>query len=207
METKILKIGIRGNEIQVQELTEASSDEISFENIAPGSVPELWNSFDAIFILDRGYKTIPGDISVPVFINEVIQTIAQTGLPSSVVRINLWPGFAANELWEIAGNLSVAHENILTKFGKKFILLADEPGLLSARVIAMIINEAYFAIEDGVSTAEEIDIAMKLGTNYPYGPVEWAKKIGTEKIFGLLNNMSASNKQYTPSALLKESCT
>ena len=48
----------------------------------------------------------------------------------------------------------------------------DIPGFISARVVSMIINEAYFALEEEVSSKEEIDTAMKLGTNYPYGPFD-----------------------------------
>src|ERR1700710_2457559 len=46
------------------------------------------------------------------------------------------------------------------------------------RVVAMIINEAYYALDAGVSSKESIDLAMKLGTGYPYGPFEWADRIG-----------------------------
>ena len=68
----------------------------------------------------------------------------------------------------------------------------------------MIINEAYFALEEGVSTKEEIDTAMKLGTNYPYGPFEWAKKIGLKNIFQLLDKLHKTNLRYEPAALLKK---
>ncbi len=47
----------------------------------------------------------------------------------------------------------------------------------------MIVNEAFFAFGEKISTIEEIDMAMKLGTNYPNGPFEWAEKIGIENIF------------------------
>jgi 3-hydroxybutyryl-CoA dehydrogenase len=66
----------------------------------------------------------------------------------------------------------------------------------------MIINEAYFALEENVSTKEEIDIAMKLGTNYPYGPFEWAKKIGLKNVVRLLTELSLSEKRYQPAGLL-----
>ena len=66
----------------------------------------------------------------------------------------------------------------------------------------MIINEAYFALESNISTKEEIDIAMKLGTNYPFGPFEWSKKIGLKKIYLLLNELSKQDKRYEPSTLL-----
>ena len=78
-------------------------------------------------------------------------------------------------------------------------------GLLQARIIAMIINEAYYALEENVSTKEQIDIAMKLGTNYPYGPFEWSEKIGIEKIYFLLEKLSAQNKRYTIAAAIKKS--
>ena len=71
----------------------------------------------------------------------------------------------------------------------------------------MIINEGYFALQNNVSTKEEIDIAMKLGTNYPYGPFEWSKKIGLKNIYALLQKLSITDKRYTPSSLLTAEAT
>ena len=87
---------------------------------------------------------------------------------------------------------------------KRFIQVPDEPGLVSARVLSMIINEAYFALDDQISTRENIDIAMKLGTGYPYGPFEWAALIGVRRIAALLEKLSAADKRYVPAALLKQ---
>ncbi|MBL0145641.1 MAG: hypothetical protein IPP48_07655 [Chitinophagaceae bacterium] len=58
-------------------------------------------------------------------------------------------------------------------------------------------------MQDDVSTKNEIDIAMKLGTNYPYGPFEWADKIGKQNIYTLLKNLSKTESRYTPSAQLQ----
>jgi len=66
----------------------------------------------------------------------------------------------------------------------------------------MIVNEAYFALEDKVSTPTEIDTAMKLGTNYPYGPFEWSEKIGLKNIYLLLQKLSKQDSRYTPCNLL-----
>ena len=68
----------------------------------------------------------------------------------------------------------------------------------------MIINEAYFTLEEKVSTKEEIDTAMKLGTNYPYGPFEWGQKIGLKKVNELLTTLAETNSRYTPAALLQK---
>lgn len=57
----------------------------------------------------------------------------------------------------------------------------DQIGFIAPRVIACIINEAYLALQEGVSTKDQIDLAMQLGTNYPLGPFAWADKIGKKK--------------------------
>ena len=67
----------------------------------------------------------------------------------------------------------------------------------------MIINEAYYAKDEDVSTEKEIDTAMKLGTNYPFGPFEWAQIIGIRNIYTLLKTLSEKDNRYIPSPLLE----
>ena len=55
-----------------------------------------------------------------------------------------------------------------------------------ARVLGGIMNEAMWAVTEGVASAKDIDTAMKLGTNYPQGPLEWAENIGLDKVHNLL---------------------
>ena len=93
-------------------------------------------------------------------------------------------------------------EKILISLNRRVEWVPDIKGFISSRVVSMIINEAYFALEENVSTKEEIDIAMKLGTNYPYGPFEWAKKIGLKNITTLLTELSLTEKRYEPADLL-----
>lgn len=82
----------------------------------------------------------------------------------------------------------------------------DRVGLVTPRVICMIINEAYFTVQDGTASREDIDLAMKLGTNYPYGPFEWCEKIGLKNVYELLEVMYADTKdeRYKISALMKK---
>ncbi|RYG43919.1 MAG: hypothetical protein EOO01_20465 [Chitinophagaceae bacterium] len=140
------------------------------------------------------------DTTSPVLVNSVLETLPsnKTGL----YRINAWPGFLKREIWEIAGLRSEKVAGIAEALGKKLVWVKDEPGFVSARVISMIVNEAFFAIADKISTREEIDIAMKLGTGYPYGPFEWAKIIGQQRIGKLLQLLALSDKRYQPSILL-----
>lgn len=57
------------------------------------------------------------------------------------------------------------------------------------RVISMIINEAYFALEENLASKTDIDLAMKNGVNYPLGPIEWGNKIGLPLIIELLREL------------------
>lgn len=70
-----------------------------------------------------------------------------------------------------------------------------------ARVLAAVINEAAIALDEGVASAGDIDIAMKKGTNYPKGPLEWADQIGRHTVAGLLRilNASVTDGRFAPS--------
>jgi len=93
---------------------------------------------------------------------------------------------------------------IFSVLGWRHKMVSDIPGLISARVIAMVINEAYYTLQEQVSTKEEIDIAMKLGTNYPFGPFEWSSIIGLNNIYQLLTKMSERDLKYQPAELLRK---
>jgi 3-hydroxybutyryl-CoA dehydrogenase len=125
----------------------------------------------------------------PVIINSVAHTLGI--LSADFIRINGWPTFLASGLLEGAAgeHQKVKGEEILMQFHKKVTWLPDTVGFISARVISKIINEAWLALEENVSTPAEIDLAMRLGTNYPFGPFEWAEKIGVEKVQLLLDRM------------------
>lgn len=140
----------------------------------------------------------------PVLVNSVVTPLKD--LPESFVRFNGWPAFLKRTITEAACNdasIKKRAEEIFSLLNKKVEWVADEPGFISARIVAMIINEAYFALGEGVSSKNEIDVAMKLGTNYPYGPFEWAEKIGTKKVVALLNELSISNKRFEPAGSLQ----
>jgi 3-hydroxybutyryl-CoA dehydrogenase len=77
--------------------------------------------------------------------------------------------------------------------------------MVSARVVAMIVNEAYFALGEAISSKKDIDTAMKLGTNYPFGPFEWSEKVGLKNIYSLLLKLSESSARYAIApAMIKE---
>ena len=175
---------------------------------------ELLSFADADAVIDllfeqNGYDSsyLRGFLKKPVFVNSMNKTISEIGFP--VIRVNAWPEFLKRNVAEVCTNNEVNKneaEKILSLINRKAEWVPDVKGFISARVVSMIINEAYYALEEKVSTKEEIDIAMKLGTNYPYGPFEWSKKIGLKNIAVLLTELSLTEKRYQPaSLLLKES--
>ncbi len=198
-----MKIAVLSNENTYQELTELPN-QIVWLRVA--SIDSLLQAIevDALINLneDAGEKNY-SSTNLPVFVNSVSQTLKENNHTKNIVRINGWQGFLKRSCWEISGQLSKDHEAILTLLEKSFSLFPDEPGFVSARIIAMIINEAYFAKEEQISTEEEIDTALKLGTNYPKGPFEWGKEIGQKNVYSLLKKLSLLDKRYTPSKLLE----
>ena len=65
--------------------------------------------------------------------------------------------------------------------------VADAPGLVVARTLAVIANEAWETALHGVATPADIDVAMQLGTNYPSGPFEWTRRWGPEAVLEILD--------------------
>jgi 3-hydroxybutyryl-CoA dehydrogenase len=84
--------------------------------------------------------------------------------------------------------------------------VADAPGLVVARTISMLINEAADAVHNGVCTAEGADAAMKLGVNYPAGPFDWLKAWRAGPVVTLLDHLDAAyhGDRYRVSPMLRQ---
>jgi 3-hydroxybutyryl-CoA dehydrogenase len=136
----------------------------------------------------------------PVFVNDVIH------VHDRFIRLNAWPGMLKRNEVEIAchdfANSKHSIDAVFENMGWKFQVVPNITGMVTPRIVSMIINEAYYALGDGVSTMEEIDVAMKLGTNYPYGPFEWSTKIGISNVAALLRELSSEDQRYTIAPLL-----
>lgn len=140
-----------------------------------------------------------------IVINSVVETLSEVN--NSFIRINGWSTFLSSNIIEAAGfeeERKSISEEAFALFGKSIEWLPDVPGFITPRIISAIINEAFFALADGVSTKEEIDTAMKLGTAYPYGPLEWGAKIGLQNIVTLLQKLALTQHRYTPAELMMQ---
>jgi 3-hydroxybutyryl-CoA dehydrogenase len=144
-------------------------------------------------------------LPAPVMVNAVVPTLKKIRYP--FIRINGWPGLLEREVHElVASDATMAKEvgRLYEKLGCTFRMVPDIPGMITARILATIINEAWYTWEEGVSSKEEIDMAMKLGTNYPMGPFEWGERIGLPRICHLLTTLVAEDPRYTPAESLKK---
>lgn len=164
---------------------------------------------DADWYIDALYEE-EGD-AFPAVLNKSILTntvvTASTFLRANQFRYNGWAGFWEKGKFELAGNKDLFNTRLGAFFETnkwQYHFSSDTPGMVGPRVVAMIINEAYFGLAERISSKSDIDTAMKLGTNYPFGPFEWAEKIGISYILDLLNILSKENDRYTPAPLVIE---
>ncbi|WP_066837298.1 3-hydroxyacyl-CoA dehydrogenase family protein [Rufibacter ruber] len=137
--------------------------------------------------LGRGEKLI-------VFCNAATVQLAALAAAHGPVNfhlcgVNALPTFFNREILEV----SVLREESKREVDKACVFLAtlyelveDRVGMVTPRVICMIINEACYTLQEGTATKEDIDLGMKLGTNYPFGPFEWANRIGVKHVYELL---------------------
>jgi 3-hydroxybutyryl-CoA dehydrogenase len=83
--------------------------------------------------------------------------------------------------------LGAATEHFATHGKHVERVLADAPGLILGRILCQIVNEGYFAVQQGVAAPGDIDTAMRLGFNWPRGPFEWAQAIGPARVLSVLD--------------------
>jgi len=85
------------------------------------------------------------------------------------------------------------------------IIIKDRVGMVTPRIILMIVNEACYTLQEGTASIEDIDSSMKLGTNYPYGPFEWCDMIGIENVYETLEAIyhDTHDERYKVCPLLK----
>ena len=82
----------------------------------------------------------------------------------------------------------------------------DVPGLVVARTLSLIANEAWETVLQGVASAQDIDVAMELGTNYPVGPFEWSRRWGHAAVLEIIDALweTYHDPRYRASRLLRE---
>lgn len=107
--------------------------------------------------------------------------------------LNALPGFVELATWEVsllpgATELQARERLKALPFDCQFV--QDQVGMVTPRVICRIIAEAYLLVEEGLATREDVELAMRLGVNYPRGPFAWAEHIGPETVVRVLRSLA-----------------
>jgi 3-hydroxybutyryl-CoA dehydrogenase len=89
------------------------------------------------------------------------------------------------------------------RMGKEVVVIRESPGFITSRINAMIGNEAFYMLQEGIASAEDIDKALKLGLNHPMGPFELVDLVGLDTRLNILEYLHKSlGEKYRPAPLL-----
>jgi 3-hydroxybutyryl-CoA dehydrogenase len=135
--------------------------------------------------------------------------------PERVVGFATFYPLKDRKLIELAAGMQSAPdaaqraEEFFKMLGKETVQVKDTAGLTFPRILSLIVNEAARALEEGVASAEEIDIAMRLGVNYPQGPLKWADQAGLDEVLAVLEGLQreTGEDRYRPAPLLRKLVT
>lgn len=152
-----------------------------------------------------------------VIATSLVNTATEIGVITSTASRIVGTGIAPSVMSsatriDIAGGLNTKPEHVerargfFASLGYDIDIVEDRVGLVQMRILATLINEAAFALMEGVASPEDIDNAMKLGVNYPKGLLEWADEIGISVITVILDGLyrEYGQERYRPCVLLKQ---
>ncbi|TDJ05513.1 MAG: 3-hydroxybutyryl-CoA dehydrogenase [Deltaproteobacteria bacterium] len=147
---------------------------------------QLFEKLDTI--LKKGCIIASNTSTLPI-----IQLAMITNRPENVVGIHFFNPAPVMKLVEIIKSLTTSDQTVqkakefTLSLGKDPVITKDRPGFIVNRILLPMLNEAVFALEEGMGTAQDIDKAMKLGTNHPMGPLELIDLIGLDVILDILD--------------------
>lgn len=206
-----MRIAITGKDSATEALSQGVSSGVNITTIARNEI-HLHNlqEFDAVFDADfdedpspiRHYAAQNGPLyflgSATILPEEVF--LEHEIAPSdNFIGFNNLPGLIRRSLLEACdpfGTDRVRAAEIARAMGYDAPeWVGSRVGMVTPRILCMIINEAFYTLQEGTANRRDIDAAMKLGTNYPHGPFEWCDIIGIDKVYRLLESVYADTKE------------
>jgi 3-hydroxybutyryl-CoA dehydrogenase len=140
----------------------------------------------------------------------VTEVMAALEEPRRGIGMHFFNPVRAMRLCELVLGLETAEETIVTaeeaarRMGKETVRVRDVAGFATSRINAVIGNEAFFMLAEGVASAEDIDKAVRLGLNHPMGPLEMADMVGLDVRLAVLNELRRSlGDKYRPAPLME----
>ncbi|MEO6834630.1 MAG: 3-hydroxyacyl-CoA dehydrogenase NAD-binding domain-containing protein [Candidatus Tumulicola sp.] len=100
---------------------------------------------------------------------------------------------------EVSDDALALAQELFASLGKGAVLVENVPALFLGRTVGSIVNEAVTAVHEDVATPDDVDTAMRLGTNYPIGPVAWGREIGGKRVARILARLAdAEGSEFAP---------
>jgi 3-hydroxybutyryl-CoA dehydrogenase len=175
------------------------------------AVPERIEVKVEIFAtLDRAAKpaTILASNTSSLSITEMA---AATKRPQKVVGMHFFNPVHRMRLLEVVRALETSDDTIATalmvgeKMGKEGVVVRESPGFVTSRINAMIGNEAFYMLQEGVASARDIDKALKLGLNHPMGPFELVDLVGLDTRLSILRFLHRTlGEKFRPCPLMEQ---
>lgn len=141
----------------------------------------------------------------------ITEMAAASGRPDRFAGMHFFNPVHLMKLVEIIRGLETstetlaAVEGVSRRMGKTTVLVNESPGFVTSRINAMIGNEAFRMLQEGVASAEDIDTAIKLGLNHPMGPFEMADLVGLDVRYSILEYLHKTlGETYRPSPLMAQ---
>jgi 3-hydroxybutyryl-CoA dehydrogenase len=141
----------------------------------------------------------------------VTEMAAASGRPERFAGMHFFNPVHLMKLLELVRGLETSTETVKVlaavgeRMGKEVVVVADAPGFATSRINALIGNEAFRMLEQGVASAEDIDRAIKLGLNHPMGPFEMADLVGLDVRLSILEHLHATlGETFRPSNLMRQ---
>lgn len=141
----------------------------------------------------------------------VTEMAAVTFRPESCVGMHFFNPVPKMKLLEIVRALETtdatlsACSEVGRRMGKEVVIVRESPGFITSRINAMIGNEAFYMLEAGIASAEDIDKALKLGLNHPMGPFELVDLVGLDVRLSILEYLHKTlGEKYRPCPLLAQ---
>jgi 3-hydroxybutyryl-CoA dehydrogenase len=151
------------------------------------------------------------DPSTLVLLLCVDGSLAELDLQGGAVGFHALPPFEESGLVELTRGAETSSgdaeraERFFNSLGKHVEWVGDAPGLVLGRIACQLVNEAAFAVAEGVGTPEDVDTAMRYGYNYPRGPLEWADTMELDQVLATLDALheELGEERYRPAPLLR----
>ena len=142
----------------------------------------------------------------------ITRIAAATKRPEAVIGMHFMNPVPVMQLVELIRGAATSDETYATtrglaeRMGKTTVVSRDFPGFIVNRILIPMINEACFALMEGLGSAEDIDTAMKLGTNQPMGPLQLADFIGLDTCLSIAEvlHRGLGDSKYRPCPLLRQ---